>query len=100
MVSLLEGRFHPIPFKDMIDLSTGRTRVRMVDLQSDRYKIARTYMLRLKVEDFEERHVLERLAATVGLPTDEFRRQFQYLATLEEPHFRLSVAERALDPSP
>ena len=54
-VSIQHGRFKPLPFKDIMDPHTGRMRVRMVDVESDRYKIARTYMLRLKQEDFRGR---------------------------------------------
>jgi 6-phosphofructokinase len=79
MVSIHEGRFKPIPFADIMDPATGRTKVRMVDVRSDRYKIAASYMLRLKQEDFEDAHDLARYAATAKLSLDEFRAQFEYL---------------------
>jgi 6-phosphofructokinase 1 len=76
LVSIQDGRFRPIRFHDIMDPQTGRMRVRMVDIESDRYKIARSYMLRLKKEDFEDAHELSRLAAAAKLTVDEFRRQF------------------------
>jgi ATP-dependent phosphofructokinase / diphosphate-dependent phosphofructokinase len=48
LVSMQRGRFVPVPFAQIMDAHTGRMRVRMVDVHSDRYKIARSYMLRLK----------------------------------------------------
>src|SRR5678815_6095422 len=58
MVSIQNGRFTPILFKQMVDPETGRTRVRSVDIHSTRYAIARRYMLRLRREDFEDPHDL------------------------------------------
>ncbi len=46
LISIQDGTFKPIPFADIMDAQTGRMRVRMVDIESDRYKIARSYMLR------------------------------------------------------
>jgi 6-phosphofructokinase 1 len=87
MVSLQGGRFVPIPFADMIDAETGRTRVRSVDVSSTRYAIARRYMLRLRREDFADPHDLAKLAATVHLTSDEFRARFEYL-TANEPDLK------------
>src|SRR5207249_9549296 len=39
MISIQGGRFVPIPFSDMIDAQTGRTRIRLVDVASTRYAI-------------------------------------------------------------
>src|SRR6187401_366453 len=41
MVSMQGGHFIPIPFSEMIDSQTGRTRVRRVNINSTRYAIAR-----------------------------------------------------------
>ena len=54
MVSMQGGQFEPVPFRDMLDPTTGRARVRMVDIESSRYKIARRYMIRLRRRDFED----------------------------------------------
>ncbi len=83
MVSIQGGRFVPIPFEAMIDGVSKRTRVRMVDILSDRYRIARSYMIRLKREDFDDEHQLARLSALVKLSPDEFRARYHYLAERE-----------------
>jgi 6-phosphofructokinase 1 len=85
MISLQGGHFVPIPFSDMLDPVTGRTRVRLVDISSTRYAIARRYMIRLRRDDFEDPHELAKLATTVKLSDAEFRRQFEYLISMEPP---------------
>lgn len=40
------GRREPLPFIDLIDPATGRIRVRKVDIDSDSYRVARSYMIR------------------------------------------------------
>ncbi|MGA9525181.1 MAG: diphosphate--fructose-6-phosphate 1-phosphotransferase [Myxococcaceae bacterium] len=79
MVAMVDGRFRAIPFSDMRDPVTGNPKVRMVDIGSDRFRIACAYMLRLKHEDFENPQQLERLARTVNLTVDQFRAEFQHV---------------------
>ena len=79
MVMLVNGRFQPQPFSDMLDPRTGRTRVRLVDVSSEQYQIARRYMVRLRPEDFEEPASLAALAAVVRRSPGEFRDMFGYL---------------------
>jgi 6-phosphofructokinase 1 len=85
VISMQGGQFVPIPFNQMIDPVTGRTRVRLVDIRSTRYAIARRYMIRLRRDDFEDPHELAKFAATVGLSLAEFRREFEYLIEVEPP---------------
>jgi 6-phosphofructokinase 1 len=80
MVTLVDGRFRPIPFDDMLDPNTGRTRVRLVDTSSEQYQIARRYMVRLRHEDLEDQQSLGRLAAVVGQTPEQFRAEFGYIA--------------------
>ncbi len=85
MVSLQGGHFVPIPFAQLLDPQTGKARIRMVDVHSTRYAIARRYMIRLRRDDFEDPHELAKLAATVGLNTQKFRDEFEYLVRDEPP---------------
>jgi len=85
MISMQGGHFVPIPFATLIDSETGRARIRLVDIRSTRYAIARRYMIRLRRDDFEDPHELAKFAAVVGIPLEEFRRQFEYLVTDEPP---------------
>jgi len=85
MISMQGGHFVPIPFSSLIDRETGRARVRLVDIRSTRYAIARRYMIRLRRDDFEDPHQLAKLAASIGIRLEEFRRQFEYLIGYEPP---------------
>lgn len=84
MVSIVNGRFRAVSFQEMKDPSTGRPRVRMVDIDSDRYHIARSYMLRLKRHDFDRPEELARYAAVAHLTPEAFREQFFHLVK-DEP---------------
>jgi 6-phosphofructokinase 1 len=83
MISIQGGHFVPVPFSQMVDAATGRTRVRLVDVTSARYAIARRYMIRLRRDDFEDADALAKIAATAHLSVDELRRQFAYLVENE-----------------
>ena len=76
MVSIQQGRFTPIPFKQMLDPATGRAKVRMVDVASESYQIARRYMIRLAPEDMADAQTVGRYASVVGLSADAFRERF------------------------
>jgi 6-phosphofructokinase len=83
MVSMQGGRFVPVPFQQLIDPKTGRTGVRLVDVHSDRYAIARRYMIRLRRDDFEDEELVAKMAATIKMTPEELRRQFEYLVESE-----------------
>ena len=85
MVSLQGGNFVPVPFSTMLDPQTRRTRVRLVDIRSTRYAIARRYMIRLRRDDFDSPDKLARIAAVAGLSADELRRRFAYVVEHEPP---------------
>jgi len=77
MVSMQQGRFVPIPFEDLMDSDTGRMRVRLVDINSTRYAIARRYMIRMRRDDFEDRVGVESLALSCCLDGEAFRKRFE-----------------------
>jgi 6-phosphofructokinase 1 len=85
MVSLQGGHFVAIPFDRLLDPQTGRARVRMVDVHSTRYAIARRYMIRLRRDDFESIDDLARIAAGAGLDVERLRNEFEYLTRNEPP---------------
>src|SRR5262245_31614730 len=92
MVSMQAGHFVPVRFSEMLDAATGKARIRMVDIHSTRYGIARRYMIRLRRDDFDDAHELAKFAATCGLTLDEFRSEFGYLIESEPPPLQLDVA--------
>jgi ATP-dependent phosphofructokinase / diphosphate-dependent phosphofructokinase len=99
MVSLQGGNFVPIPFAQLLDPQTGRTRLRMVDIKSTRYAIARRYMIRLRRDDFAEPAVLT-LFGSVCSPkqsAEEFKREFGYVVENEAPPLDLLHVKESKD---
>ncbi|MEX5214759.1 MAG: 6-phosphofructokinase [Nitrospiraceae bacterium] len=76
MVSIVNGESSPIPFGTILDPATQRTRVRMVDVAAESYRLARRYMIRLDRKDFEQEERLARYASVVGLTAEAFRERF------------------------
>jgi 6-phosphofructokinase 1 len=79
MVSIQSGRLVPIPFDDLKDAATGKTRVRLVDTASEGFRVARAYMIRLEAEDFDNAAWVARLAEAAHLSPGVFRQRFEYL---------------------
>ena len=73
------GRMAPLPFEEMLDPSTQRPKVRMVDVSGEAYQVARQYMIRLEQRDFEDAGRLEKLAQSAKLSVEDFRARFEYL---------------------
>ena len=100
MISMQGGNFIPIPFGDLIDRESGRARVRLVDIHSTRYAIARRYMIRLRRDDFEDPHELAKFAATAGVSLQELRQEFEYLIETEPPRLVVDASTHTLVESP
>ncbi|OIP32900.1 MAG: 6-phosphofructokinase [Deltaproteobacteria bacterium CG2_30_63_29] len=96
MVSMQAGQFVPIPFVDMLDPETGRAKIRMVEIHSTRYAIARRYMIRLRRDDFEDPHELAKFAATAGIHLEDFIEQFGPLIKDEPPPLVLQRVEEII----
>ncbi len=79
MISIQEGKMIPMFFKDIVDKKTGKTAIRMVDIEATNFKIARKYMLRLNAEDFDDPHELSKYAATAGVSLEKFKKEFAYV---------------------
>jgi ATP-dependent phosphofructokinase / diphosphate-dependent phosphofructokinase len=82
MVTIQGGRFVPIPFDDLVEPETGKTKVRLVDVASEGFRVARAYMIRLEAEDFAHSAWVDRLADAAHLTPGEFRRRFEYLGSM------------------
>jgi 6-phosphofructokinase 1 len=100
MITMQAGHFVPVPFDKMIDPATGRTRVRLVNIHSTRYAIARRYMIRLRRDDFDDPHELAKFAATVGMSLQEFRDEFGYLIELEPPRLIVDPVDGLAEEKP
>lgn len=71
------GVVDPLPFTDLLDAKTGRIHVRLFDVSSDSYKVARSYMIRLEKKDFEDPEWVKKLATAGGLSVGQFKKRFE-----------------------
>jgi 6-phosphofructokinase 1 len=79
MITIQDGHLVPLPFGSFTDPETGRVRIRLVDVDSSSYRVAREYMIRLDREDFSDPGRLGSIAAAAGLTPDAFRGRYGYL---------------------
>jgi len=80
MIAYRSGKLAPIPFSEIIDPKTGRTSIRLVDINSESYEVAKAYMIRLKKEDFDDGENMERLARAGNLTPEELESRFHHIA--------------------
>ena len=93
MIAIVNGRIKPLKLEELLDPATGRIRTRRVDITAESYQVARSYMIRLEVEDLEEPR-LTRLAQETNLSPDAFKRRFLPAVAASAP-FRRPVGELA-----
>jgi hypothetical protein len=67
MITIQDGHLVPLPFGSFTDPETGRVRIRLVDVESSSYRVAREYMIRLDWEDLNDPGRLGPIAAASGL---------------------------------
>ncbi|HEX9146706.1 MAG TPA: diphosphate--fructose-6-phosphate 1-phosphotransferase [Candidatus Binatia bacterium] len=84
LVCLIDGKLQYLDFADLLDPKTGKSRVRLVDVQKPAYKVAREYMIRLEKEDLDDAEKLGLLAEAASSQNqrctpEEFRARFLHL---------------------
>jgi len=70
----------PIPFDELMDPDTGRTRVRMVDVGSDSFEAALLLQRRVTAADLADPKRLDAIAAAAGLSVPEARERYTPLS--------------------
>ena len=86
LVCLVDGKLQYLDFTQLLNPATGKSRVRVVDVEKPSYKIAREYMIRLEKEDLEDEEKLRLLAGAASgrnkiCAPEEFRSRFQHLVS-------------------
>jgi len=79
MVTIQGGRLVPVPFRQMLDPETGKVRVRMVEVDSEAYRVLYAYMIRLRSEDLCDPQQVRRLAEAARMKEEEFVARFSGL---------------------
>jgi len=80
MITIQDGHMVPLPFGSFTDPETGRVRIRLVNVGSSSYQVAREYMIRLEVADLERPERLGPIARAAGLQPDAFRERYGSVA--------------------
>jgi 6-phosphofructokinase len=73
---LPDGSIRPVPFEELADPETGKTRVRYVDVDSNWFKTARALQVRVEASDLEDPTTLARLAETARLSEDDVKKRY------------------------
>jgi 6-phosphofructokinase 1 len=71
LITRQEGRIVPVPFADIIDPATNKSRVRGVDVTSDSYRNALALQERVTAADLADADTLAAIAAAAGLSPKE-----------------------------
>jgi len=79
IITIQNNQMIPIPFGQILDMKTKKTQVRIVNINSIQYRIAREYMIRLEKKDFSEVADLEKMGLAAHADLDKFIQQFKYL---------------------
>jgi len=80
LITRQESRIVPIPFGDLMDPATGRTRVRMVDVDTDTFRSALALQSRVTAEDLADDAKLAEIARAAGLEPAEARERYAPLS--------------------
>lgn len=80
MITVYENSIRPVSFVELIDYSTGKTKIRRVDINTETYEVARNYMIRLEQEDFQGES-LGNLAKVAKMEPEQFKSRFEYLVS-------------------
>ena len=80
MISVQAGRMVPMPFDQIREPGTGKTKIRMVNVESEGYRVALEYMIRLEAKDFEDPSWVNKMADAGNMTPDEFHNRFGYFS--------------------
>ena len=80
MISVQAGRMVPMRFDEIREPETGKTRVRLVNVDSEGYRVAREYMIRLEPKDFSDPSWVEKMAIAGNMTPSEFQHRFGYFS--------------------
>jgi 6-phosphofructokinase 1 len=79
MIVVDNGRLCPIPFENMIDRKTKKTEIRFVNIKSESYRVASSYMVRMEKRDLQDRPLLIKMSEYAKMSENEFKERFRYL---------------------
>jgi 6-phosphofructokinase 1 len=82
MITRQGGAIVPVPFDELMDPKTHKTRVRLVDVETESHTSARTLQVRIEARDLEDPDLLAHLAQTAKLDPAAVRERWAAAAAL------------------
>ena len=76
MITRQAAAIVPVPFAEIMDPKTGRTRVRLVDTQTEAFASAVSLQTRIEREDLEDAERLAALGKATKLSADEVKARY------------------------
>ncbi len=80
MITRQENGIVAIPFSEIADPKTGKTRVRQVDVATDSYRTARTLQIRIEQADLDDPKRLAAIAKAAGLSPEDAKQRYAPIA--------------------
>ncbi|HVP31241.1 MAG TPA: diphosphate--fructose-6-phosphate 1-phosphotransferase [Myxococcota bacterium] len=79
LITRQQGKIVPIPFAELMDPATGRTKVRLVDVDTDSFRNARSLQTRVTKDDLADSGKLAALAKAAKLTPEEAKVRYAVL---------------------
>ena len=76
MITRQSQRIVALPFGEILDPKTGKTRVRLLDTKTESFATAQTLQTRLSPTDLDDKDLAKRIAATSNLDLAALKRRF------------------------
>ena len=76
MITRQSQRIVALPFGEILDPKTGKTRVRLLDTKTESFATAQTLQTRLSSTDLDDKDLAKRIAATSNLDLAALKRRF------------------------
>ncbi len=77
MITRQDQRIVALPFSQILDPATGKTRIRLLDVNAENFKTAMNLQTRLRAEDFTNDEMASRIAAVSQLDFASLRARFE-----------------------
>jgi 6-phosphofructokinase 1 len=76
------GEVQATPFKNLLDPKTGRVRTRLLDVNSQFFKVARVYFWRMSPRDYANADLVAKVAAAGKITPEKFLEKFARLQSV------------------
>jgi 6-phosphofructokinase 1 len=82
LIMKVGGTVKPVPFDDLLDPETGRIATRLVNVNEQNFRIARTYFWRMEKKDWENEVLVNRIAEVAKTTPEELRARLERVSLL------------------